>query len=114
MLQCCEDVRQITVVKEKGKKCQATVGKLLHRKLRIKQSEVKFADFLFYGFRLLKLNSENVYSATITILDNNWLYFLRMLSECCSVVKDLTDATDLAKQHIERVLDQWGYPDRLE
>jgi hypothetical protein len=72
-----------TVVKEKGTKCHTTVGKILHRRLKIKQNEVKFADFLFYGFRLLKLNSENVYSATITILDNNWLYFLCMLSECC-------------------------------
>jgi hypothetical protein len=49
VLQCCEHVQQITVVKEKGKKCQATVGKTLHGKLKIKQNEVKFADFLFYG-----------------------------------------------------------------
>ena len=83
VLQCREHVRKITVVKEKGTRCQTTVGKILHRKLKIKQSEVKFAEFLFGGFRLLKLNYENVYSATITILDNNWLYFLCMLSECC-------------------------------
>ena len=41
VLQCCEHVRQITVVKEKGTKCQTTVGKILHKKLKIKQrSEV--------------------------------------------------------------------------
>ena len=111
MLQCCEHVRQITVVKEKGTKWQTTVGKILHRKLKIKQSEVKFADFLFYGFRFLKLNSENVYSATITILDNNWLYFCVCFQ---SVVKDLTDATDPVKLKIGRVLDQWAHPDRCE